>query len=145
MKGMAGQALIIGTIIALVSGVIGFVIIDQVLKQSTQEYSGTAQQITMSTSGTQLTDCESAIVVGSETLINATDSTDTLTISTDYNLSGCSVVSSAYWDGNAVNVTGYRYTKANYFSSSLSRTIGTYVVPLGLLGILAMAAFMAMK
>lgn len=139
---LKGQVTITAVIIGLVSAVIGFTIIDQIVAPAANPSSGTLNEFTTNTSLGE----GYGLIEGALVIINASDSTDTLTIVDDYNItfnSGVLVIGYE-WDGNSMNAT-YDYVQAEYLNSSLSRTIVSYVVPIGLLGVLAMAAFLATR
>ena len=138
-----GQIGTIGVMIGVVTAIIGFVIINdvvvdtvtitQVAGESTNVSTGTA---TMSNVGKG---CTSMI-----SLINRT--TGEAVPSASYNFSSTCVLgmNNDVWVDTLLNAT-YEYLSDSSFGGSLSRTIATYIVPIGLLGVLALAVIFARR
>jgi len=136
-----GFAAIAG-IIALVSGIVGLVILDDVFKPTLNVYTITNESVTLLNN--------TAVSLGNDNLISGTvtvrNATITLAETTNYTMDYAAgtitlTVASDKYDNNAFDIS-YGHHKDEYWNSSLSRVIAPYVVPVGLLGILAFAAFL---
>jgi co-chaperonin GroES (HSP10) len=143
---LKGQATITAVIIGLVSAVIGFTIIDTIVTPMSNSVVGSVGEMTTNrTLGDGY-----GVKQGTLVITNATQSTEVLLEGTDYSVvyhTGALSLLDAQYDGSA-NVTTnatFEYFQAEYLNSSISRTVAPYIVPVGLLGVLAMAAFLAMR
>lgn len=142
---LKGQATIIGMIITLVTGIIGFVIVSGIVTPTYNSATYNNESFTAAAyaTGNQLSNFEDGIVSGSDVVTNTTH---TLTRITNYNISyttGIINVSTDY-ENDTMSAT-YDYYPSEYLNSSISRTVIQYVVPVGLLGILAFAAFLSTR
>lgn len=134
---MKGETKVLGLIIALISGVIGFVIVDGITADTANTYSY-AENITLN-KGTAV-DLSKDVKEFTKLVNNSGDGSEIS--DSDYTVSlednTLTLTNSAY-DGETAEAS-YEYGKSEYLEKGVSRTIATYIVPIGLLGILAMAA-----
>lgn len=124
-------------IMLLVSGIIGFVIVDSVIGDSITPGSVTNETVGTANATGYLSDTlvNFPVVAVSTVYCNASTTTNyTITTAT-----GVIVVDGADCINDDVTAT-YTYEDTQYFTNSLSRTIATYIVPLGLLGLLGYIA-----
>jgi len=136
-KGMATMAVVIG----IVGAVVGFVIVDSVITDTANTFT----QLDTVTNNNQtlvaLTQSNistfNSIVQGGTTLPAANY---TVILSPCCSINMTNLSSPGFDSANTTANVSYNYVKSAYFDSSLSRTIVSYVVPLGLMGVLAMAA-----
>ena len=144
MKGFAAMAVII----AIVSGVIGFTITDSIVASSVNTVAVTNESVAYAGSVPQTVTLSNIPVVSGS--VTAKQSNGTAIPTT----TGINWTAISYTAGT-INVTGYNnatygntmywdynYEPATYLSGSLSRTVATYIVPIGLLGILALAVLL---
>lgn len=136
MKGMA----IVGAIIAIVGAIIGFTIVNDISADVTNPDTVTDSFTAAAyATGNQLTYPD--MVANSEIVTNTTH---TLTKVTHYNISyvtGIINISGTYT--NDPMLVTYNYYDREYFNNTLSRTITDYIVPIGLLGVMGLAIFVA--
>lgn len=140
LKGQAGVLVIITLIIG---GIIGLSIIDTLAEDVANVSGAINESVTLSTTAITLANVEKGVVSASETITNSTGYA--LVRNTDYNITystGVVGINSADFDAMEANVT-YNYVANTAFESSLSRTIMTYIVPIGLLAIIGVAAAFA--
>jgi len=134
---MKGESKAIGLIVAIISGVIGFVIVDDITTDTSNTYAY-AENITLN-NGTAV-DLSKDVKTFTELINNSGDGS--VISDTDYTVDldadTLTLTNSAY-DGETAEAN-YEYGKSEYLEKGVSRTIATYVVPIGLLSILAMAA-----
>lgn len=139
MRNMKGQ---IGIVILLVSGIVGFQIINEIMTDAANPTPASQGNINLSTGSATLTTFGNGLVPNSQTVTNWTNGAS-FTEGTHYSIDDDTGVISNLTTEIGVcckyNIT-YFYTGDDTFSSSTSRTIATYIVPIGLLGILALAA-----
>lgn len=141
---MKGQMAMLALVVAIVGGVVGLVIVDTVVTSVSSVTSVSNETATLTAVPSTITAAHYPIHSGSLTIKNATggytlNSSD-YTVS-NYRTGTISIVSyanSTY--GNGLELY-YNYEPAAFLTSSLSRVIVSYLVPMGLLGILALVAF----
>ena len=129
-------------VMVLISGVIGFSIIDSVAKDATNHKWSVNESHSNTTSLPQnMTLTYDKVLAGSLTMTGATG-TPIVGYNTLYATEGYANIPSTL--NTTLNGTTWLFTYAyegdEYFDSSLSRTIMAYIVPLGLLGMIAIAA-----
>lgn len=128
-------------IFAIVSGIIGMAILDSIIATTVtpgtiNETIGTANATGYLSGTLTYTPLSTPLVYA-----NGTAETGNVTVAAGSKSLLTNDVSSNF--GSATVKSYYTYDDANYLSGSLSRTIITYVVPIGLLAILGMAAYLA--
>jgi hypothetical protein len=144
MNNMKGQNTLVMAIILIVSAVVGMSIINSIMTDAANTESSTQGTLNMSTLQTagylQLTPCQNGI----NALTAITVTGGALTENTNYSLdkSLCRIKNMTAVTP-LINVT-YDYSDTSTYSSSLSRTIAGYVVPIGLLAVLGMAVMVAL-
>lgn len=134
-----GNSEILLSVIAVITLVIGFVIVDAVMGDAV-----TPGTITNETIGTANATGYLAGTVANIPVIAATDTVlCNGTATSNYTLTdatGVIIVDGADCINDTV-LASYQYEDDTYFGSSLSRTIANYIVPIGLLGILLFVGF----
>lgn len=134
--------MIITAVIVVVAAVIGMAVINEIMKSSANLDTSTQNNQNWTTK--VLSPCGHGIT--SLSLYNATGSSTAYTENTHYSLvkKTCTLsnLTAAIWQTN-YNVT-YVYADDETYTSALSRTIAGYVVPIGLLGTLALAIWVAL-
>ena len=141
---MKGQAQIVGVAMLIISGIIGFAILDSLATDATNPATVSNETHTISSVPEVITVSNTPVVSGSETIKNEAG-TVTLTRNVNYTVVSYSTGQFNITDYN-ISAHGstlgvyYSYEDSNYLHSSISRTIMSYVVPIGLLGLLAVAA-----
>lgn len=148
---MKGQGTVmVAAIIALVSGVIGFAILDSLIVDTVNLSGTTNESQTVSSVPTVITVSNIPIAstadggvtpvlqnqYGNFTLVENTNYVILSRALGQINITEYNVTN----NGTSVLVT-YDYRPATFLDSNLSRTIMAFIVPLGLLGLLGLAAF----
>ncbi|NOR84961.1 hypothetical protein GQ473_02495 [archaeon] len=138
-----GSSDILLTIIAVITLVIGFIIVDGVLGDAVTPGGVINESVGIANA--------TGYLAGTLTNIPVIAATDYIlcngTLSTNYTLTdktGVIVVDGADCINDTV-LASYQYEDSTYFSSNLTRTIANYIVPIGLLGILMFVGFMRLK
>lgn len=137
-----GQGAALTLIIGVVTAIIGFAIVSAVAANTTNLSSAANESHTLSGVPELVT-----LNHGDISSLAVTNATDEYTlVDADYDIidaeAGTVNITTSYDNtayGNEV-MFSYNYEGETYFGSSLARTIITYVVPIGLLGVLALAA-----
>ena len=131
-------------VMVVVAGIIGLAILNSVMTTTSNLSAGSMGEQNMSGSGITLNKIGYAIESGTIIVMNSTDNAVITTsfINKDYNTGVINCTTSERC-ASLKNVT-WTYMSKDGYSSSLSRTIGIYVVPIGLLGLLAIAAMIAL-
>lgn len=144
MKNMKGQNALITVIIMIVGAVVGMSIINAIMTNAANlDYSAQGNLNWTEGTGKTLSPCD--LGIDAVTITNTTNGA-AYTENTHYSLAKatCLVKNLTTSVGSSnFNIT-YTYSDTQTYSSSLSRTIATYIVPLGLLGVLAMAVMIAL-
>lgn len=140
MKGIASLSLVM----LLVGGIVVWSIVDSLATDATNPLLVSNESFTNTSAIPFLQRLSNTpYLSGSTTLLN--NSGTALTVDTNYTELNNTHINITDVTGDAVHNTttfliSYDYEDATYFSSSLSRTIMTYIVPLGLLGLLVIVA-----
>ena len=126
---------------AIITGIIGMAILDSVIATTVtpgtiNETIGTANATGYLSGTLTYTPLSTPLVYanGTAETVNVTVATGSKSLTTNPNSANF---------GSAEVKSYYSYDDATYLSGSLSRTIIVYIVPLGLLAILGLAAYMA--
>ena len=145
MQHKKGIAFDLTLIIAIVSGIIGLAVVNSLTATTNSPLMSTQGSLNWTPGTYTLSPCDKGLTTVEPVLTNATSGT-ALVKDTHYShvsescvLKNLSVVVGSY----LFNVT-YQYIPSSAFSSSLSRDISGYVVPIGMLGILGLVAYMAL-
>ena len=144
MMNMKGQNALITVIIMIVGAVVGLSIVNSVMTQAANlDYSAQGSLNWTSPAGYTLSPCN--LGIDAATFTNATNGA-AYTADTHYSINKdtCLVKNLTQGVGSTLFNVTYTYADTQTYSSSLSRTIAAYVVPLGLLGILGMAVMIAL-
>ena len=136
--------MLVGAVIAVVAAVVGFSIIDSIMVNAANLDKSTQNNQNWTSGSKIVSPCDLGIdsVI---TIVNATGG-QALTETTHYTLdkSTCKFTpADTSTKGYLFNVS-YYYSDTSTYSSSTSRLIAGYVVPIGLLGVLAMAVLVAL-
>lgn len=137
---MKGQNAILTGIMLLVSAIIGFAILDAVnAPLVTHTLSSSETDLNVSTEQT-LSPVGDGIL--SLTAVNNSNGA-ALVNAIDYNYTASTGVYHSYEPANhtAVNIT-WTYDSGDDFDSGISRTIGFYIIPVGLLAAIGIAAYL---
>lgn len=131
-----GSNMITVLIIAIVTAIIGFAIIDSVTADTLSPGSMVNESI-----GTANGTGYLAGTIDYTPLASTFSGMCNGTVTTNVSQSGTTITVSGADCISATVLGSYSYDDATYLSGSLSRTIIQYVVPIGLLAVLGMAAF----
>lgn len=123
------------TIIGIVSAIIGFVIVDGIMTDATNTFGQTDEITALLSTNVSLSQDDIDSVTSVKNSSTTLDTSNYTVHMTDGNFE---LLESSY-NNTKLNAT-YQYKKDEYFEGSISRTVGGYVVPIGLLGVLALAA-----
>lgn len=145
MRGQATMAIVL--VIAVISGIIGLGIIDALVADAVTPATANNESHTITSAPETVTLSNHPIVTsangGTLTLMNQWGNW-TLTEGTEYTVSSYPSGTISVLDytpaTNGTLLVTYTYGDGTYYSSSLARTIAIYVVPIGMLGILAFVA-----
>jgi len=144
MNNMKGENTLVMVIILIVSAVVGMSIINAIMVDAANTESSTQGSLNMSTlqtaGGLYFTPCQNGV----NTLTAIPKTGGTLTENVNYSLDkSLCIIKNLTAVTPLINIT-YDYSDTSTYSSSLSRTIAGYVVPIGLLAVLAMAVMVAL-